>query len=290
MRILKASDPKDHRMWIYWGDKGSNIGLELGKIPSWDLGFHLNFGTENITLGLYLFLFDFYITLDSQRIHRWLNKHPNHFFKKTWEEGSPEGSYWEERAIGLKFYFRQFIFTGEWWTNMNNEPRNRYFYWVIPDKIFGRNKYTEKVLKEGDIEIDMPEGVYKATYKRFMSFWKKPRLPFIQKMERITIEIPVGIPHEGKGENSWDCGMDATFASTFPVERGESIYAIAKRFAMSCLKTRQKYGSLHSPEYAKWKLQGEIKQEHGENAGTGEAGDTLIIKAEGVDINGKTKN
>lgn len=124
--------------------------------------------------------------------------------------------------------------------------------------MFGRAKYSEKVLQEGGVTIDMPEGIYQATFKRFISYWKRPRLPFTESIHRISMDIPVGIPHEGKGENSWDMGMDATFGVTMPVEEGESIYEIAKRFAMSCLKTRQKYGSLSSPDYAKWKLEREM--------------------------------
>ena len=139
-----------------------------------------------------------------------------------------------------------------WWWDFTIDPM---------EILFGKRQYSEKVLEEGETTIDMPEGVYTATYKRFISYWKRARSPFVRSLHRISIDIPVGIPHEGKGENSWDMGMDATFGVTMPVEEDESIYDIARRFAMSCLKERQKYGSLHSPDYAKWKLEGEARLE-----------------------------
>ena len=151
------------------------------------------------------------------------------------------------------------LLDGELWTNIDNNPRNRYFYWCLDDLLLGRRKYSEKILQEGSINIDMPEGVYRATFKRFISYWKRSRWFRVQSLHRISIDIPVGIPHEGKGENSWDMGMDATFGVTMPIDPEDSIYDIAKKFAISCLQDRQKHGSLHSPDYAKWKLQGEIK-------------------------------
>jgi hypothetical protein len=142
-----------------------------------------------------------------------------------------------------------------------NDHRSRHFYIHFTDVIFGRRKYSEEVYEEGETSIDMPEGVYKATYKRFISYWKRPRWYKVQSLHRIEIDIPVGIPHEGKGENSWDMGMDATFGVTMPADKNKSMYQITKEFAISCLKTRQKYGSLHSPDYAKWKLEGEVRVE-----------------------------
>lgn len=255
-------------MWIWWGKEEVNqnhITLERGRWFSWDFGFHLEVDMEDITLGLYTGLCDFYISLDYKPVVRFLGEHPNYHFKHTMPDGTiKKGSYWQERNIGIRLDLRSMTFSGEWWVDMNDQPRKRHFYWFLWDKILGRDKYTEKVLQEGGVDIDMPEGVYHATFKRFISYWKRPRSPFTRSMHRISMDIPVGIPHEGKGENSWDMGMDATFGVTMPAEENESIYDIAKRFAISCLKTRQKYGSLHSPDYAKWKLEGEVRVEQKE--------------------------
>jgi len=262
MRINRATDKNDHRMWIWFGEGNDVITLERGRLFSWSFGFRLNVEMEDITLGLDLGVIDVYISLRWKPITRFLGAHPNYTFKHTMPGGKVEkGAYWEERSVGVKLDLREMLVQGEFWTNMNNQPRNRFFYIHIMDVILGRREYSEKVLQEGGVDIDMPEGVYKATFKRFISYWKRPRWFGVQSLHRISMDIPVGIPHEGKGENSWDMGMDATFGVTMPADENESIYDIAKRFAMSCLKTRQKYGSLHSPDYAKWKMEGEVRLE-----------------------------
>lgn len=266
MRISKANRKNDHRMWIWWGEKGDHITLERGRFFSLKFGFYFSVETEDITLGLYTGLVDFYISLDWHPIARFLGEHPNYKFRHVVYKGTPQekvqkGAYWEERRTGLYLDLREMILSGELWVNMNNEPYNRHFFWFIWDKLFGRAKHTSVIHEEGETSIDMPEGVYKATYKKFTSFWKRPRLPFVQSLDRISIDIPAGIPHEGKGENSWDCDMDASFGVTMPADRNESMHSITKRFAIDCLKTRQRYGSLHSPEYSKWKLEREVALE-----------------------------
>jgi hypothetical protein len=56
---------------------------------------------------------------------------------------------------------------------------------------------------------------------------------------QADVKIPGGIPHQGKGENAWDCGDDATFglgcsARTVPEAIGEVVAV--------CLKDRRSYG------------------------------------------------
>lgn len=249
-------------MWFWFGE--NNIALELGRIFSLDLGFHFEVETEGILFAFYLFLIDFYINFDFKSITKWLQKHGNYHYKHTIYRGTPqekveEGSYWEKRSIRLSLDLRNKSLSGEWWTNMNNEPRGRHFYVFLDDFFFGRAKYSAETISEGDTVIEMPEGVYQATYKKFISSWRRPRSPFVKKITRIELDIPVGIPHEGKGENSWDMGMDATFGVTMPLEQGETIGEVTRRFAMSCLKERQKYGSLSGDAYSKWKTEGEAR-------------------------------
>jgi hypothetical protein len=59
----------------------------------------------------------------------------------------------------------------------------------------------------------MPEGAYQGTAKLVLYEWSRPRW-FTKRMKRCEIRVPAGIPHEGKGDNSWDCGADATFGMT----------------------------------------------------------------------------
>lgn len=82
------------------------------------------------------------------------------------------------------------------------------------DILFGRTDYSEKILEEGNCFIPMPEGSYEATYKHVVATWTRRRWPFKKQWLRMHIDVPKGIPVEGKGENSWDCGEDATYGIT----------------------------------------------------------------------------
>lgn len=101
---------------------------------------------------------------------------------------------------------------GDWTRGMAWWTTSKVFHPM--DFFFGRNKYTERVLENGETFIPMTEGCYEAKYKLFVSEWSRPRWPFKKELQRITLDVPRGIPTEGKGENSWDCGEDATFGIT----------------------------------------------------------------------------
>ena len=84
-----------------------------------------------------------------------------------------------------------------------------------------------------------PEGTYQAHAVLEELVWSRPRW-FKERMTRVDFEIPNGIPHAGKGENSWDCGDDATFG----MSTGEckSIPEGIGKLVGSCLQTRIRYG------------------------------------------------
>lgn len=243
--INSNNDPRDHRLWIWFGE--NNICFEVGKLKMF--GFGLNVDTEDITFGLY-FYWSFYISLDFLFIRKFLYKHPNYFYNHG--DGRNKGSYWDKRSISFHFNLDNWSLSMVLWDNMDYEKK-RHWYIVISDKIFGNNKYREEIIDEGKTIITMPEGIYKATYKKFNSFWKRPLLPFEKKIKRIMIDIPGGIPHPGKGENSWDCGMDATFGITMPLNYSETIQEATKRVALGVLKDRQRHGSLNNPAYLEWR-------------------------------------
>lgn len=85
----------------------------------------------------------------------------------------------------------------------------------------------------------MPEHPYPATVRLFESTWKRPRWPFARRMVRAEIEVEGGIPHPGKGENSWDCDDDATYSLTCQARTAED--AVAKLVG-SVLRDRRNYG------------------------------------------------
>src|SRR3990167_3283057 len=139
------------------------------------------------------------------------------------------------------------------WLNLWHEPmgssEGRRDHWLKRtwtfspmDALFGCAAYRERVLETGETLIPMIEGCYPATYKLFVSAWSCPRWPFKRELARITLDVPKGIPMEGKGENSYDCGEDATFGITCQASTVEQ--GIGDLVA-SVLRDRRKYGRTH---------------------------------------------
>lgn len=92
-------------------------------------------------------------------------------------------------------------------------PRWREGSFHFDDFLLGPSKCSQRVVEERAITVPMPERSYPATAKLVEYTWKRPRW-FVRRMMRVQIDLPEGIPHEGKGENSWDCGTDATYGIT----------------------------------------------------------------------------
>ena len=158
----------------------------------------------------------------------------------SWKRLSFLGKLKDEREIGIAIHSWSL-----WWSVWKNtmEWNSRDPWWMrgifhIDDFFLGRTKVTREIIEERPVSIPMPEGVYaaKATMERFTrkrSRWFKSVSYF------INIEIlNGGIPHEGKGENSWDCGTDglcgmSTIGTSYSKAIGEVISSV--------LESRRKY-------------------------------------------------
>jgi hypothetical protein len=123
---------------------------------------------------------------------------------------------YEEREVSLRVFDRAL-----WWnlwceTNCwppRGVPRWRAGSWHPLDTLLGRAAYSNAEIATHDILLPMPEGCYaaKATFER--STWKRPRwFARVRDFTKVDIGARVGIPHGGKGENSWDCGIDGLCA------------------------------------------------------------------------------
>lgn len=100
-----------------------------------------------------------------------------------------------------------------------------HWYWWPLNTLLGKPVYSSKTLPEFTFlkeeepkrySIRLPEGVYPVDVVLTEDSWKRPRWPRATVVRRAKMECPRGIPIPGKGENSWDCGEDATFGLTCP--------------------------------------------------------------------------
>lgn len=99
------------------------------------------------------------------------------------------------------------------WGDTRPTPRWRDSCFHFDTFFLGKSTCTRTTLEERDVLIPMPEKAYPAHAKIELFEWSRPRW-FTRRMKRCHIDVPGGIPHEGKGENSWDCGVDATYGIT----------------------------------------------------------------------------
>jgi hypothetical protein len=112
------------------------------------------------------------------------------------------------------------------------------------DVLLGRMRYSEQVVEERAVIVPMPEGAHAAHAKLLRASWKRPRWPFAHELNRVTIDVPEGVPVPGKGENSYDCGPDAIFGTTVTARTIED--GVGELVA-SALQTRRRRGA--RPDY-----------------------------------------
>ncbi len=149
-----------------------------------------------------------------------------------------------DREIGLSVYDWTINWSG-WHTpnswSPSTTPWYRYGYFNIKDTLLGRPDYSQRVLEVRDVDVAMPERAYRANVKLTEDTWKRPRWPIPLHVTRAHIDMLPGeqIPIPGKGENSWDCGDDATHGLTTPARTIEE--AIGNLIG-SRMETRRKRG------------------------------------------------
>lgn len=148
--------------------------------------------------------------------------------------------YWS-REIGVSFH------SGTIWLSLwkpdghwsSTEPKWWSFSLDLVDLTLGRSKYSKRIIATHDATVPMPEANYPAKVTIEEATWRRPRWPFKSTHLSALIEVESGVPIPGKGENDWDCGEDAIFAtgSSDPTVPG-AVAALVK----SALETRERYG------------------------------------------------
>lgn len=211
--------------WFLMNTLCSKRCIGYGTSPR--LGLSLDFGEsgKSITLGFFCFL-SVYLKLKANFL-KGLVPQKRDFGLTMWPEG------W--LTINLQFWYQDSYDSGK--------QKGFNGYLRLRDFILGRSKCDVEVLENGFTEIVMPERRYDATYKIERRTWHYRRWPFFKpKKVGYEIEVEEGVPVMGKGENSWDCGMDYTYSIYSP--KPTSVTEARKNFVMSILETRQRRGGL----------------------------------------------
>ena len=115
-------------------------------------------------------------------------------------------------------------------------------------QVFGPTDCTTTVTGTGDTVVPMPEGTYPATWTQEQREWRhrrpigtwRDRLLGVRTRTNVRLDISGGIPHEGKGENGWDCGMDGLFGCG-----GATVADAVANAVRSVTRDRERYGGPH---------------------------------------------
>lgn len=243
---------REGRCWLrHWaGDSETGEGYrELWEIsPSWVVlgrsrhtGFALEFGSGDSDRGItaFLGLHVAAVWLSVEGIGERLVERILPF--REYEYQGRRGRIYEAREIKVSIHSGA-LWWSFWQPTMewsSKTPRWRNGCWHPLDTLLGRAQYRSKVVQERGIQVPMPEGSYEATAKLTEDSWIRPRWPLGKHILRCTIDVPEGIPEPGKGENSWDCGDDATFGITVPAR---SIHEGIGKLVASVTETRLRRG------------------------------------------------
>ncbi len=208
-----------NRWWLYKANHRTLLNLEwqwlLKARFRLEIDFKHNWTVQSISIGL-PYIFSVFIN-----------------FGDADEWAAYElGCYWYQWAFWLN------LFSNPCESNSGDPWYRKTHCFNLPDMLLGCSKCIKEVLSTEPVIIPMPERSYKgiATHERWT--WKRP-LWRTYTRESVWIDVADGIPFPGKGENSWDCGMDGLCGSGVD---GTSVEKAIGHFVGCVLANRRKYG------------------------------------------------
>lgn len=213
------------RAWWMRYEKVDENGEPTGRSKDWNVEWHF-FEKRNraFTLGLSVgggdsdseiqlhvkvpFLFNLFLSCEN-------------YIPSQYKNGG-------EKEISLRWDFDSGSLSSLWWNLWTSTtewssrtPRWREGSFDFADFLFGREKYSEVVVGNHHGYLDFAEGRYVLDIQESIATWKRPRWPFVKKSRRFELKPDIPIPIPGKGENSWDCGEDATYSYSIHSETAD---------------------------------------------------------------------
>ena len=150
--------------------------------------------------------------------------------------------WWQGRELGVSIHdqgiYVNICAPDDSWSA--DQPKWMHFVIHPLDILLGREEYACEVLETLEVDVPMPEGVYRAKVKKERSTWKRPRSPFVK--ERIGYDFdfhanPVPVP--GRDDSDYCYDVDAIYGTGATADNiGDAIGKIVA----SVLKSRKRDG------------------------------------------------
>jgi hypothetical protein len=232
---VTGSGLKHGRAWFSTKRREYRVEWVLGKLG---FAFYVSFngGEREILFHIAVPLVSVYFSFGSG--WEWL-------WKKTG---------YDHRRIGFRFFDWTF-----WWSFLENEmswsskePKWMHWNFNFKDAFLGRMRHKQELHGQPiRIWIPLPEGQYLAEAQYETRTWTRPIWPFwplkiVRQATAVDVHAWHGLPHQGKGENSWDCGTDGLFGYSAD---GHSIEAAIAKGVEHTLRDRNKYGGAKRGAY-----------------------------------------
>lgn len=233
MRFHSCREQNGVRSWWYFGNRAS-LAIEFYW---WSSSFGISLGPDDEGWNVSLRVPPFSLYLSLKGIGLW---RPRRKVIATWD-GNREIWLTDRREFSFSIYdwsVRLSIWErwGEW---RKVDP-----WWIrgvhvdLRDLVLGRPTCrTEELVSGIPCQVPMPEATYRATAKIERRTWRRKRW-LSRSRTSAWLDIPKGIPHAGKGENSWDCGDDGLYGIG-----GDTIEDAVNRARASVLESRKRYGN-----------------------------------------------
>lgn len=235
------------RAWLHWPRKGragmsNSFGVEV-VAPSKRVGATLTFedstcGGDAVSGHIDLWLVTVYAHLE---IANWTRRLPGvRWHSGDWRSG--------KRELRLALFRDDAPCIG-WtvWANPDSwsstDPAWKRGTRSLVDLVFGQPRTSQYDLDSGRTVVPMPEGAYPAawTRTRYTTRWRRWRKPRVWHRWTIEIDAEGGIPHPGKGENSWDCEDDGLQSMSCGAQT-PTLEAAVEAVQQTVLRYRLKYG------------------------------------------------
>lgn len=229
-----------------------DIKIEIGRLPRFAIGIEFGAGDGDeiqLELGLY---YQIWISYGARWIFKVFYPNARKISLSVWGQLPIHQS---SVAISL------------WGGDQDHFTTVREWYFLplerLLDFCLGYYKYESTEEECDNTVFSLPEGDYLAKTKIVHRSWKRPRSPFTRRQKSVEFDFETGIPIEGKGENSWDCGMDARFSCSMPMGKEDRIQDMRDKEVLDIIKLRMRRSSLQRYSLERLKSDGYYMDNHG---------------------------